>query len=458
MLFQSWSFLIFFIPFAVLYAALRRTKLRLPLLLVGSYAFYACWDYRSVFLLALITLGDYGFGRGIAAFPRGKKWFLIGSLLLNLGVLCSFKYLNFITENLLWVLEKCGITPDAPEFDWLLPVGLSFFTFKSMSYTCDVYFGRVRAERNLLCYAAYVSFFPQLIAGPIERSGSLLPQLKHPMPQAAGDLAAGTSIFLTGVFKKVVMADMLASYVNPIYDAPAEFGGAALLCASYAFAWQIYFDFSGLSDMARGAARVLGFRTVLNFDNPYVAVDVRDFWRRWHITLSSWFRDYLYIPLGGSRRIKIRVWWNVLVTMLVSGLWHGAAWTFIVWGGLNGLGSIASSEFDRKAWYQKIPKLVKQLLVFNFITLTWVFFRAANFDDALEVLHGIFTWRAGETPFPAIPAALAAAVWVYQLVWASRWRKILEHPVARVAAFAIALIAILVLGAGANTPFIYQQF
>ncbi|MBQ6352380.1 MAG: MBOAT family protein, partial [Lentisphaeria bacterium] len=402
MLFQSWSFLICFLPFAALYALLRRTRLRLPLLLAGSYAFYACWDFRSVFFLALITLGDYGFGRGIAAVPRAKKWFLGGSLLLNLGVLCSFKYLNFITENLLLLLEKCGVTPEVPEFDWLLPVGLSFFTFKSMSYTCDVYFGRLRAERDLLRYAAYVSFFPQLIAGPIERAGSLLPQLRHAMPLAGNDFAAGASIFLTGVFKKVVMADMLAAYVNPVYDAPAEFGGAALLCASYAFAWQIYFDFSGLSDMARGAARLLGFRTVLNFDNPYVAVDVRDFWRRWHISLSSWFRDYLYIPLGGSRRIRIRVWWNVLVTMLVSGLWHGAAWTFIVWGGLNGLGSIASSEFDRKAWYQKIPKLVKQLLVFNFITLTWVFFRAASFDDAFEVLRGIFTWRAGEFFFPAI--------------------------------------------------------
>lgn len=458
MLFQSWEFLLFFIPLALLYALLRRTKLRLPLLLAGSYVFYACWDWRSIFFLAFITLSDYCFGRLIGRYERRKRWFLAGSLVVNLGVLCSFKYLNFITENLIWVLEKFGTTPEIPEFDWLLPVGLSFFTFKSMSYTCDLCFGKTEVERNLLRYAAYVAFFPQLIAGPIERSTSLIPQLKHAMPLGSGDLAAGASIFITGAFKKVVLADLLAAYVNPVYDAPADFGGAALLYASYAFAWQIYFDFSGLSDMARGAARVLGFRTVLNFDNPYVSVDVRDFWRRWHISLSSWFRDYVYIPMGGSRRIKIRVWWNVLVTMLVSGLWHGAAWTFIIWGGLNGLGSIVSSEFDRKVWYQKIPKLVKQIVVFNFITLTWVFFRAGSFDDALEVLKGIFTWREGEAVFPVVPAALVGLVWVYQLVWASRFRPVLENRVMRVAAMAAALVALLVLGAGANTPFIYQQF
>ena len=458
MLFQSWEFLLFFIPLAVLYALLRRTNLRLPLLLVGSYLFYACWDWRSVFFLAFITLSDYCFGRLIDRFRDHRRWFLAGSLVVNLGVLCSFKYLNFISENLIWVLEKFGTTPEIPEFDWILPVGLSFFTFKSMSYTCDLCFGKTRVERNLLRYAAYVAFFPQLIAGPIERSTALLPQLKHALPLKADDLAAGASIFLTGVFKKVVLADLLAAYVNPVYDSPGDFGGAALLYASYAFAWQIYFDFSGLSDMARGAARILGFRTVLNFDNPYVAVDVRDFWRRWHITLSSWFRDYLYIPLGGSRRIKIRVWYNVLVTMLVSGLWHGAAWTFIIWGGLNGLGSIVSSEFDRKEWYRKIPKIVKQLLVFNFITLTWVFFRASSFDDALAVLKGIFTWQSGETVFPTVPAVLIGLVWVYQLIWASRFRSVLENRVMRVAAVAAALVALLVLGAGANTPFIYQQF
>ena len=458
--FQSWEFLLFFIPFAVIYVLLRRTVLRLPLLLVGSYAFYACWDWRGIFFLAFITLSDYCFGRLIDRCRHLGKCFLVSSLMINIGVLCSLKYLNFITENLVWVLGKFGRTPEIPESEWILPVGLSFFTFKSMSYICDLYFGKVDVERNLLRYAAYVAFFPQLIAGPIERSTSLLPQLKTPQPLLADDIATGVSVFITGAFKKVVLADMLAAYVTPVYAAPGKFGGAALLYASYAFAWQIYFDFSGLSDMARGAARVLGFRTMLNFDNPYVAVDVRDFWRRWHISLSSWFRDYVYIPLGGSRRIKIRVWWNVLVTMLVSGLWHGAAWTFIIWGGLNGLGSIASSEFDRKPWYLKIPKFVKQILVFNFITLTWVFFRAESFKDALSVLKGIFTWRTGTTAtvFPLVPVLMIGLVWIYQLVWASRFRNVLEHRVVRIAAMAAAIIALLVLGAGANTPFIYQQF
>ena len=457
-LFQSWEFLLFFLPLLAVYLVLRRTKLRVALLLVGSYAFYAWWDWRFPIFLAAVTVGDYFFARGMERFPKGRKWFLAASCLVNLGILCSFKYLGFISENVVWLFGKCGVTLTVPAFNWLLPVGLSFFTFKSLSYTCDVCSGKLRTEKNFIDYAAYVAFFPQLVAGPIERAGTLLPQLKHAMPLSWNDFSVGVSIFVSGLFKKAVMADLLKAYADPIFDKPSAFGGAALLFAAFAFSWQIYFDFAGYSDMARGVARVLGFRTGLNFDNPYVAVDVRDFWRRWHISLSSWFRDYVYIPLGGSRRVKLRVWWNVLVTMLVSGLWHGAAWTFVIWGGANGVGSVVSSTFDREAWYQKIPKILKQLAVFVFMTFTWVFFRAADLRTAWEMLRGIAKWQSGPSTVPVLPFAILGVVWIYQLVWASRYRSVLESRPARMVAFAVVLLAIMLLGSGANTQFIYQQF
>ncbi|MBP5531077.1 MAG: SUMF1/EgtB/PvdO family nonheme iron enzyme [Lentisphaeria bacterium] len=458
-LFQSWEFLLFFLPLLVLYVTLRRTKLRTALILVGSYVFYAWWDWRFPLFLAVVTVSDYLIARGMEhCGEKGRKWLVAESCIINLGILCSFKYLHFITENVIWLFGKCGVTLEVPEFSWLLPVGLSFFTFKSLSYTCDVGSGKLRAEKNFINYAAYVAFFPQIVAGPIERAQTLLPQLRHAMPLKWSDLSAGISIFVSGLFKKVVMADLLAAYADPVFTAPGKYGGLALLCAAVAFSWQIYFDFSGYSDMARGVARALGFRTIINFDNPYVAVDVRDFWRRWHISLSSWFRDYVYIPLGGSRRVKIRVWWNVLVTMLVSGLWHGAAWTFVIWGGANGVGSVVSSTFDKSNWYQRIPKLLKQIAVFIFMAFTWVFFRSANLDVALTMLRGIVKWQKGLSPVPTIPFLILGVIWIYQLVWASRFRPVLESRPARMIAVALVLLAIFLLGSGANTQFIYQQF
>ena len=461
MLFQTWEFLVFFFATLVLYAALRKTRLRLAVLLAASYIFYAWWDLRFPIFLLVVTTADYLFGRGIAVSSGlRKKALLWGSCLANLSLLGTFKYLGFLTENLQNLLALCRFHWEAPEFHWLLPVGLSFFAFKSLSYTCDVYFGKIRCERNFFLYATYVAFFPQLVAGPIERASTLLPQLRHRMPLSGEDLAAGFSVFFAGLFKKAVLADLLALYVDSIYEDPTAVGGASLLAAAIAYSWQIYFDFAGYSDMARGVARMMGFRTILNFDNPYVSVDVRDFWRRWHISLSTWFRDYVYIPLGGSRVVKVRVWFNLMVTMLVSGLWHGAAWTFVAWGALNGVGCIASSTIDRKSWYLRIPKLLKQIVVFAFITLTWVFFRAQNFGDAFAVLHGIATWSEGDEPFvlPVIPLVLVAAVWLYQLVWASRLRPLLECRAARIAVFAAMAALFLFLGTGANTQFIYQQF
>ena len=439
MQFQSWTFLLFFIPVLLLYRAVRGTRLRIPVLLVASYVFYASFNLYFPICLAVVTIVDYLTGLWLSR--RRSRVPVCVSVLVDMGMLCSFKYIPRVTD-----------------FDWILPVGLSFFTFKSLSYVIDVYRGRIAAERNLAAYAAYVAFFPQLVAGPIDRATTLLPQLRHSVPLRAGDLSEGFSMFIAGLFKKAVMADMLAVYVNTVYDDVESFSGAMRLLAAYAYAWQIYFDFSGYSDMACGIARCMGFRCMLNFDNPYVAVDVRDFWRRWHISLSTWFRDYVYIPLGGNRRGKIRGWLNVMVTMLVSGAWHGATWTFVAWGGLHGLGSVVSSCFDRSGWYGRIPRIIRQIAVFHFMTLTWIFFRAESFGDAFEVIRGIAAWEEGDFSFPPVPFILTGLVWLYELAWASRFRWILENRVARLAAAVFVLAGILLLGGGASSQFIYQQF
>lgn len=441
MLFQNWSFWVFFAVVLIVWLAVRTTRWRVPLLVVASYAFYASFNVKIPICLAAVTLVDYLMARLMERWPSRRRWLAAGSIFTDMGLLCAFKYLPAVTD-----------------FDWVLPVGLSFFTFKSLSYVLDVCRRRITPERNLVTYAAYVAFFPQLVAGPIERAERLLPQLRHRIPLKVEDFSQGLSLFVSGLFKKVVMADMLAIYANVVFEDISSYSGAMRLLASYAFAWQIYFDFSGYSDMACGIARLMGFRTVMNFDHPYAATDVRDFWRRWHISLSTWFRDYVYIPLGGSRCGKLRTWFNLLVTMLVSGMWHGATWTFVAWGGLNGLGCVASSWFDRSAWYQKVPKIIRQIIVFHFMTLTWVFFRAASFDDAFEMIRGIVTWEEGDFSFALLPFAMTGLVWIYGLAWASRFRWLLETRPVRLAVVILVLICIFLLGGGANSQFIYQQF
>ena len=306
MQFQSWTFLLFFIPVLLLYWAVRGTRLRIPVLLAASYVFYASFNVYFLICLGVVTIVDYLVALQLSR--HRSRWLVCVSLLVDLGMLCSFKYIPRVTD-----------------FDWVLPVGLSFFTFKSISYVIDVYRGKIAVERNLLAYAAYVAFFPQLVAGPIDRATTLLPQLHHNVPLRIDDVSEGFSLFVTGLFKKAVMADMLAVYVNVVYEDVTSYSGAMRLLAAYAYAWQIYFDFSGYSDMACGVARCMGFRCMLNFNNPYVSVDVRDFWRRWHISLSTWFRDYVYIPMGGSRCGKLRNWFNR----------HDAGFGRVAWGDMD---------------------------------------------------------------------------------------------------------------------------
>ena len=458
MLFNTWSFLTFFLIFAAGFVLLcRRPTGRLVWLLAGSYFFYGFMDVRFLLPLMVTTITDYIAGRGI---ERGKhpKLFLALSLTVDLGILCTFKYLNFFTDNLQWLIDAAGWEWELPTCELLLPVGISFYTFQSLSYTLGVYWKKNRAEHNLLRYAAFVAMFPQILAGPIERAANMLPQLRHAPLIRQVEISDGISLFIAGLFKKAVMADMLAVYVNQVYGDLDAYSSLSVFLAAFFYSWQIYFDFSGYSDMARGVARVLGFRLMLNFDNPYTSVDIRDFWRKWHISLSSWFKDHVYIPMGGGRCVKYRVWWNVMVTMVVSGFWHGAAWNFIIWGALNGLGSILSPRSDRDSWYGKVPRLIRQLLTFLFITVTWVFFKKSTVPEALAVLRRSVSFQGGINLVPVIPLILVLMIWIWQFIYDSPRRKLLMLRPVRLTALAVILILLFALSGGSHEQFIYFQF
>ena len=458
MLFNTWSFVVFFTLFAGGFYLLRnRQNARLIWLLAGSYFFYGFLDVRFLLPLLVTTAVDFFAGKGIA---KGKhpKIFLALSIFVDLGILCTFKYLNFFTENLQTLIDAVGWDFELPQSELLLPIGISFYTFQSLSYTFGVYWKKCRPENNFLRYAAFTAMFPQILAGPIERAKNILPQLKHKPVIRSLDIQDGISLFIVGLFKKAVMADMVSVYVNTVYADVSEYSSLSVFLAAFFYSWQIYFDFSGYSDMARGVARMLGFRLMLNFDNPYTAVDVREFWRKWHISLSTWFKDHIYIPMGGGRCIKYRVWWNVMVTMVVSGFWHGAAWNFIIWGALNGLGSIISPRSDKSGWYGKVPRLIRQLLTFIFITVTWIFFRLGTVEESWAVLKKCVTFESGSTLIPVIPLLLTLVIWIWQLIYDSEKRKILENRAVRVITLSLMLILLLFLSGGGHEQFIYFQF
>src|SRR6266550_4965750 len=319
-----------------------------------------------------------------ALYSSRRIWLLI-SVVNNLALLLFFKYARFVVENLNAVFSALHVSVklSAPStlmpfgFAYLLPVGISFFTFQSLSYTIDFYLGNVQRERNLLRFATFVCFFPQLMAGPIERARHLLPQFRQFPAVRLENFTDGASLFLVGLFKKLALANYLSFYVERVYDNPKAFGAPALILATIAFGWQIYFDFSGYTDMARGIARVMGFHLMLNFNNPYAATGLGDFWARWHISLSTWFKDYLYFPLGGSRHGTLLTYRNMFLTMVISGVWHGADWTFVIWGALHALGRCLTRELEQTAFYkERVPTLFKQAWVFVFVTFTWIFFRA----------------------------------------------------------------------------------
>ena len=458
MLFHTWPFFAFFAVFYPICLLAGTTRFRRLWLLLGSYAFYAWLSPLYLLPLAYATVIDYLVAGRIERGRCRRAWLAL-SIANNLSLLAFFKYGAFIAENVNLLLSSLRVPYAIPEPGLLLPAGLSFYLLQSIGYTIDVYRGTAKRETSLLTYAVFTSFFPRLLAGPIERANHLLPQLRGGRRASLRDFTDGLSIFLVGYFKKVALADYLALYVAQVYAAPGDCRSSALLLATFFFAWQIYFDFSGYTDMARGVARMMGIDLMLNFNNPYLAIGMGDFWRRWHISLSSWFRDYVYIPLGGNRGGRVATYRNVFITMVLSGLWHGAAWTFVLWGVVHAFGSFATRELERTAFYvRRVPRPVKVTLVFALVTLAWVFFRAESIGDAWTIVTRIFTTGPENPSSPLGAIGLIAAVWAYQFLFESRLRRVLELRPVRMA-IVVLMLAYLVLTVSAQgQPFIYMQF
>ena len=398
MIFNSYIFWIFFAVVIVLYRLLpHRAQNRM--LLVASYYFYGTWDYRFLALIAASTVVDYfaakriGISRARGGNP--KIWCAV-SIVFNLGLLGFFKYFNFFADSLRDLVAVDHGDRSIVHFvlDIVLPVGISFYTFQTLSYTIDVYRGTTKPVNNFLDFALYVSFFPQLVAGPIERSNRLVPQILNPRPRRPDDFTTGLYLVATGLFMKIAVADNLAVIANATFaGTPEEISGFACLLGIYCFAMQIYGDFYGYSSIARGVARWMGFDLMANFRMPYLSRSPSEFWQRWHISLSTWLRDYLYIPLGGNRGGKWFTQRNLLITMLLGGLWHGAAWKFILWGLFHGLLLCAYRPFEPKLKLTKsrIIRLLQAVLFFHFVCFGWLLFRAENIGQVGDILFRIFT-------------------------------------------------------------------
>ncbi len=458
MLFHTWTFALFFLVVYPVHLVLRRTRYRSWWLLAASYVFYGAWNPLYLLLIVYSTVLDYAVVLMMARSSWRRTWLAV-SVVNNLGLLGFFKYAGFVTDNLNALFTSSGLAYQLPAPGVLLPVGISFYTFQSMSYTIDYYRGHIEKEPNFIRFAAFVSLFPQLVAGPIERAANLLPQLQRETTITTQAVIDGFSLFVVGLFKKVAIADYLAQYVDQVYSAPQHQSSPALILATFAFGWQIYCDFSGYTDMARGVGRMMGFRFMLNFNNPYLATGLGDFWERWHISLSTWFRDYVYIPLGGNRGGTSATYRNMFLTMVISGLWHGAAWTFVVWGTMHAIGRVATRELERTRFYRTyVPKFCKQMLIFAFVTLTWVFFRAQDMPQAWTILSRMVTGGWANPEFPLLAMGLILALWTYQFVYESRAKHVLDWTPVRIGGVVFMLLYVAIFPAGSDQAFIYFQF
>ena len=460
MLFTQLEFLVFF--FCVLIATwvvAPRSGGRVTrnsILLAASYYFYAYWDYRFCGLLLLSTSVDYCVARRIEAAKdrsRARRWLCL-SLFVNLGVLGLFKYFNFFVDSAGPILKSIGFATGTLEI--ILPVGISFYTFQTLSYTIDVCRGKLRPSDNFLDFALYVAFFPQLVAGPIVRARELLPQLCVVPAWSKRRFYGGAQQMLRGAVKKVLLADRLGEMVDVVFAGPELYSGVTLWVAAVAYAGQIYYDFSGYTDMAIGAAKMLGYRFPKNFRHPYLATSVGEFWRRWHMTLSRWLRDYLYIPLGGSRRGPSTTCRNLMVTMILGGLWHGAAWTFVLWGAWHGLALMIERIRPRKT----VP-VIGWFLTMAFVLVGWVLFRSEDFISAGEYLRRMATLAPGIEWVPPLAAGAIGMMIAEHVAWRTRLRAAMRLPYQAwysPVATAIMIWALLLYAPRGFQPFVYFQF
>jgi D-alanyl-lipoteichoic acid acyltransferase DltB (MBOAT superfamily) len=469
MLFNTWQFFVFLAVVLALYYSLR-TLPQNRMLLVASYFFYGWWDWRFTSLLMISTIFDFHISIAIdnASDQRRRKLLLLVSIAVNFGMLGFFKYFNFFIDSAAHVIQCFGLQPHPPTLRIILPAGISFYTFQTMNYVIDVYRRKMKPTTDFLTYALFVAYFPHLVAGPIIRAEVLLPQLLHKRTVTNNHLSTGGVLILIGLFKKVVIADVLSPDVEQFFAAPHTFSSLLLLKGLYYFSLQIYCDFSGYTDIARGVSRLLGIELPENFNQPYLSRNITEFWRRWHISLSTWLRDYLYIPLGGNRRGRLRTYLNLLITMLLGGLWHGANWTFVVWGFLHGL-YLAAHKFQvelhpitASVTQSRLLNVAKVFVTFHLVALTWICFRAPNFSTAFSYLMGILRWHGG---FNVLE--IASAIWFMAIVlvldlpqyFSENHTIILRWPwVVRGLAYATMITLIFVTRSNRAIPFIYFQF
>ncbi|MBX3396400.1 MAG: MBOAT family protein [Phycisphaerae bacterium] len=484
MIFSSWQFAFFFWPVFGLYWALPTLRARHLLLLVASYVFYMAWNPWLVSLLIASTVIDYAAGIGMdAATDRGRrKLLLVLSLVSNLGMLAVFKYADFFVSSLESLLASMGLPANRSTLSIILPVGISFYTFQTLSYTIDIYRREIRATRSFVEFALFVAFFPQLVAGPIVKAREFLPQLQSMKRFEWPRIESGIVLFLFGLTKKLLIADHLATFVDPVFSDPMRFRTGDLWLAMFCYGGQIYCDFSGYTDMAIAIARMMGYDFAPNFASPYLSVNLSEFWRRWHISLSSWLRDYLYIPLGGSRLGRWITARNLLITMLLGGLWHGASWTFVIWGGIHGVALILMRVFTSRTQSAPGPgrRLFNWAATLMIVHIAWVYFRcqpmtladglgrestAAALNRAWYFMRHLFIpaevpdpiWLMNKLPSVML-LGLLAILHCYE-EWVRRDRPRLRLP-APVAGFGYATwIILLVIFSPANShPFIYFQF
>ncbi|MBT7491625.1 MAG: MBOAT family protein [Bacteroidetes bacterium] len=480
MLFNSLDFLMFFPIVFILFYALPH-KLRMILLLAASYYFYMCWKAEYIILILVSTIIDYWAGLQMGKIPEKKKRrkYLYLSLIVNLGILFGFKYFNLFNDATRAVFESFDLFYGIGEFDALLPVGISFYTFQTLSYSIDIYNGSGQVERNPVRFGLYVAFFPQLVAGPIERSTRLLPQFYKKVKFERNRVVSGVKLMVWGFFKKVVIADTLSLYVGKVFMNPDSFEGWHIIVASILLHIQVYNDLSGYTDIARGAARVLGYDLMKNFNFPLFSRSFYDFWKRWHISLTTWFRDYLYIPLGGSRVVKWRWYYNIFIVFVISGLWHGANWTFVIWGVLHGLFQLIEIMTDKsrhklfkRIGLSKIPGLQKvlgiitTLLLVSFATL---FFGAANLNDSFILMGNAVRglsfsafWQDFLSDYNLqMSFILVAFLFIIEHMQANYniIKVVAQKPIViRWAVYVLLLVAIFNLGEFGEKEFIYFQF
>ena len=466
MLFNSLTYLIFFPIICILYWCIP-SKYRNVMLLIASYYFYMSWEPAYAILIIITSLSTWGCALLIDKYMEKKNCIITLCIIINLFILFTFKYYNFAINTIISMFSLGGCKIYIPHSDFLLPVGISFYTFQCIGYIVDVYRKDIKPERDFVTYALFVSFFPQLVAGPIERAKNLLPQF-HTKHAFDGDtFIDGLKMMIWGFFMKLCIAGNVAPYVDAVYNNVPNHNGTSILLATFFFTFQIFCDFGGYSLIAIGTAKCLGFKLMQNFNHPYLSLSVKEFWRRWHISLSSWFSDYVYIPLGGNRCNTIKHYRNLIITMLISGLWHGANWTFICWGGLHGLFLVFNSVYTeitgKRPW---TPKSLRVIVTFCFISFAWIFFRANSIADALTSVQKIITNHGTLFKGDGIPSLLLPLLMIGILLFKEikdeyQLRLSLMHNTrlwVSIPSSAIVIIIILLCAEFNSGQFIYFQF